>query len=244
MVAWLLMVTLPSSPKMLPPKAHSQEVARAGGVLGGQAVGNQRFIQGLDIGHAGFKLLDGGGNGLPAGSSEQFRVIDHADGGHGPGQTELLAVDAAGGQRGFLEVLLEVILAQDLGPVGEHARLGHGVEDADVGLGNVELFSTLHADEQLLGGIGPGPAHPGDGVAGFSLIGVHHLLEDVLGGLFLAGPAGPDDVGALRHGRGRGQEHHRAKDQCKQLFHDCLLLDLSIAMPPGQRSYSGLGSTA
>ena len=68
--------------------------------------------------------------------------------------------NAAGGQRGFLEVLLEVVLAQDLGPVGEHARLGHGVEDADVGLGDVELFAALHADEQLLGGVGPGPAHP------------------------------------------------------------------------------------
>ena len=180
------------------------EVARASGVLGGQDVGNQRFVQGLDVGHAGLKLLDGGGNGVPPGSCEQFGVIDHADGRHGPGQAKLLAVDAAGGQRGFLEVFLEVVLAQNLGPVGEHARLGHGVEDADIGLGDVELFPALHADEQLLGGVGPGPAHPGNGVAGFGLVGVHHLLEDVLGGFLLAGPTGPDDVGALRHSRGRG----------------------------------------
>ncbi len=180
------------------------EVTGAGGVLGGHGVGHHVGVGGLDVGQALLKLGDGHRHLVPAGSGENFGVVDHGDGGHAPGHAQLLAVDVAHVQSGLLKGLLHVVLAQNLVPVGQNTGLSHGVEDADIHLGQVQLLAALGPDEELLGGVGPGPAHPGDGVAGLLLISINHALEDVLAGLFLTGPAGPHDVHALSGGLGGG----------------------------------------
>ena len=170
------------------------KVARAGGVLGGDSVGDDVGVIGLDVGHALLELFDRGGHGVPTGSGQNLGVVDHGDGRHAPRQAELLAVDVADVERRLLKVFLQIILAEDFVPVGQHARGRDGVEDADIGLRQVELLAALRPDEELLRGVGPSPADPRHGVAGSVFIGLHHALEDVLAGLFFAGPTGPDDV--------------------------------------------------
>ena len=58
------------------------------------------------------------------------------------------------GRPSCFKVFLQIILAEDLVPVGQHASGRDGVEDADIGLRQVELLAALRPDEELLRGVG------------------------------------------------------------------------------------------